>query len=209
MRPCSGNVFPTPVGVFLSSFLLSHAACGLPHARGGVSKQALKLYSPLKSSPRPWGCFCRIPWLHLPEAVFPTPVGVFLSSLLPPISATSLPHARGGVSLGAVDFPCRPQSSPRPWGCFSLRRIRPLATTVFPTPVGVFLFLTWNGVTQTSLPHARGGVSSSSCAGRSRKRSSPRPWGCFRRHPGNPAHPGVFPTPVGVFLIYYESDRVF
>ena len=70
---------------------------------------------------------------------------------------------------------------------------------VFPTPVGVFpsivrfIFVWW------SLPHARGGVSLKDTGTEARKKSSPRPWGCF---PVDVVHVDgscVFPTPVGVF----------
>ena len=92
--------------------------------------------------------------------VFPTPVGVFLLVLSKRISATRLPHARGGVSFFSVDDDLLEKSSPRPWGCF-LRPIELLAYfIVFPTPVGVFPLRCKESGTWTSLPHARGGVSS-------------------------------------------------
>ena len=49
------------------------------------------------------------------------------------------------------------------------------------------------------LPHARGGVSGGGGAGRSRRLSSPRPWGCFWARRCRCGHRCVFPTPVGVF----------
>ena len=50
-------VFPTPVGVFLTSKDRIGLVTGLPHARGGVSGVFIyKAFSDL-SSPRPWGCF--------------------------------------------------------------------------------------------------------------------------------------------------------
>ena len=72
------------------------------------------------------------------------------------------------------------RSSPRPWGCFPVVPGLRSCLEVFPTPVGVFL-KSWKGKTTiTSLPHARGGVSS------------------FYRLPYQTTI--VFPTPVGVFL---------
>ena len=74
---------------------------GLPHARGGVSKELQAEYARNLSSPRPWGCFhvyCRI---IIYNQVFPTPVGVFLTGLSIMLQKKCLPHARGGVSKGA------------------------------------------------------------------------------------------------------------
>ena len=90
-------------------------------------------------------------------------------------------------------------SSPRPWGCFQLSKIKLLVQNLFPTPVGVFLLYISTDIRDCSLPHARGGVSTtlwSLSAGppSSPRRggvsigksgnvcglcSSPRPWGCF------------------------------
>ena len=53
----AGLVFPTPVGVFLLSYIVQNMADGLPHARGGVSAQKAVRVRVARSSPRPWGCF--------------------------------------------------------------------------------------------------------------------------------------------------------
>ena len=113
---------------------------------------------------------------------------------------SSLPHARGGVSLTAAAQALGITSSPRPWGCFFLCCPSPVPPNVFPTPVGVFLILTATLTTEHRLPHARGGVSTSGLSVTHSPRSSPRPWGCFcySRKPREAKR--VFPTPVGVFL---------
>ena len=57
---CPGNrpvVFPTPVGVFPMISPYPGDSRGLPHARGGVSKQTSCKTREEPSSPRPWGCF--------------------------------------------------------------------------------------------------------------------------------------------------------
>ena len=171
------------------------------------------------SSPRPWGCFTAPPPLPRRSRVFPTPVGVFPSTAASPVPATSLPHARGGVSdvLAAVWEGW--QSSPRPWGCFPDYRASELQTLVFPTPVGVFpahprpsswaaVFPTPVGVfpatarripRMSRLPHARGGVSALTQAALRQLLSSPRPWGCFLYDDMHKLRCSVFPTPVGVF----------
>ena len=72
---------------------------------------------------------------------------------------------------------------------------------VFPTPVGVFLPTTRQNRAAASLPHARGGVSNHIFRDITEAESSPRPWGCFQERSPLGSTPGVFPTPVGVFLI--------
>ena len=192
-------VFPTPVGVFLPLPPPCVAPQGLPHARGGVSGCCPLHGSLFWSSPRPWGCFYLALLRPVPNVVFPTPVGVFLSRLTPSTLQLSLPHARGGVSLDK-DPCCTPvSSSPRPWGCFRARFGDDLYTRVFPTPVGVFLPTQTSCTTGPSLPHARGGVSQLIQGSYGGTRSSPRPWGCFHGRYGQPQFLAVFPTPVGVF----------
>ena len=115
----------------------------------------------------------------------------------------SLPHARGGVSCISSDGPTRTPSSPRPWGCFWRGRLWGVFSTVFPTPVGVFLRQVRHGRTVHSLPHARGGVSLQVKVSILLKLSSPRPWGCFYLGAEGHRRHRVFPTPVGVFLRTY------
>ncbi len=112
------DVFPTPVGVFLYRIDEWSGLEGLPHARGGVSRVTASALVRVKSSPRPWGCFPRSIVVAQFDAVFPTPVGVFLCFFRAKLSASRLPHARGGVSLA----------------CHMAIHTK----TVFPTPVGVF-----------------------------------------------------------------------
>ncbi len=50
-------VFPTPVGVFPVRRWFAWLSFRLPLARGGVSDSRPYRTAPLKSSPRPWGCF--------------------------------------------------------------------------------------------------------------------------------------------------------
>ena len=50
-------------------------------------------------------------------------------------------------------------SSPRPWGCFQTADDFIYTPQVFPTPVGVFPFLSATRGEVLGLPHARGGVS--------------------------------------------------
>ena len=111
-------VFPTPVGVFphpRSSVSRNHS---LPHACGGVSNEELKTLGITVSSPRLWGCFCVILDHRRGRCVFPTPVGVFLTTRKASWRASSLPHACGGVSIPIPHNALILPSSPRLWGCF-------------------------------------------------------------------------------------------
>ena len=92
------------------------------------------------SSPRPWGCFSNPDLFVSITLVFPTPVGVFLAPFLWWLYSESLPHARGGVSDSTNGLLTIGASSPRPWGCFYGEIGDEDIISVFPTPVGVFLF---------------------------------------------------------------------
>ena len=181
-HPCAADdrVFPTPVGVFPSADAATIAIASLPHARGGVSITTSTPPIRGRSSPRPWGCFLQERVALQVDDVFPTPVGVFLASLIADGTLCGLPHARGGVSLARRRYSVLNWSSPRPWGCFILNR----------APV----------TKRDGLPHARGGVSGTANSAVFTLPSSPRPWGCFPPALRPVLHPSVFPTPVGVFL---------
>ena len=73
----SKTVFPTHVGVFLKCTYTKYSVQGLPHARGGVSKEDVMADAKVWSSPRTWGCFYRPCRIHTGAVVFPTHVGVF------------------------------------------------------------------------------------------------------------------------------------
>ena len=72
---------------------------------------------------------------------------------------------------------------------------------VFPTHVGVFLYRTGGEGVMRSLPHARGGVSSTPWVCFRNSRSSPRTWGCFPQALHRARRRRVFPTHVGVFPV--------
>ena len=198
LHPC--EVFPTPVGVFPCSLVSSSIMLSLPHARGGVSLEAKERLWQKRSSPRPWGCFPSSPPVRNSSKVFPTPVGVFLCTARHSQACGCLPHASGGVSSSWAAAGKLVRSSPRPWGCFFRQHIALEKIFVFPTPVGVFPALSCPKCGHVGLPHARGGVSSLWIRAAELARSSPRPWGCFRKRPAGQLYHQVFPTPVGVFL---------
>ena len=158
------------------------------------------------SSPRPWGCFRIITSPFCRDRLFPTPGGVFPFAAKAGSVAIALPHARGGVSKEMLASFGLDASSPRPWGCFPHTSRGCDDRLLFPTPVGVFLACSGNCSACPSLPHARGGVSDLYSHDVSAAQSSPRPWGCFRVYWGVRLFGGVFPTPVGVFLVRNEHD---
>ena len=171
--------FPTPVGVFLAPCFSITLEKPLPHARGGVSEGTEEWAYASASSPRPWGCFSLKTRGKIMEALFPTPVGVFPARCSPLSFQEPLPHARGGVSTVGRNNGRENCSSPRPWGCFLKRREIRWLKTLFPTPVGVFLYPYPLLRKCRTLPHARGGVSAILPRIATAFRSSPRTWGCF------------------------------
>ena len=195
------EVFPTPVGVFPVSSRRTPMTGSLPHTRGGVSKKGPRSAKVRGSSPHPWGCFSNLQAVFVEIEVFPTPVGVFPVFHRQAGRYGSLPHTRGGVSRQRALIIGAELSSPHPWGCFSARAQRAPGRYVFPTPVGVFPFPICFFLRSASLPHTRGGVSSSKIRSQRYHRSSPHPWGCFLAARARAFRLGVFPTPVGVFPI--------
>ena len=197
--PCATWVFPTPVGVFLAVAGLDEAGVCLPHARGGVSGHVDVDAAIGASSPRPWGCFPFSYSAKSASTVFPTPVGVFPKEHSWFRAKDCLPHARGGVSKSREEALKIAQSSPRPWGCFRHQVRHAPGEEVFPTPVGVFPPSRAMLELMACLPHARGGVSDELARAKIEARSSPRPWGCFLPRVHTSTGSAVFPTPVGVF----------
>ncbi len=88
-----------------------------------------------------WGCFSVEDDGVGIHVVFPTHVGVFLSSAYDGDCYSSLPHACGGVSQFMRTNSNGEASSPRMWGCFQIRLLPCSSAGVFPTHVGVFLVL--------------------------------------------------------------------
>ena len=193
-------VFPTHVGVFLILLRCHLAGCRLPHARGGVSPALAVVADTGMSSPRTWGCFLNLIDFIPASEVFPTHVGVFLSSPCDRRSGECLPHARGGVSEIQQEITGMLSSSPRTWGCFYLPPALPVLALVFPTHVGVFPKSSKKSPGCFRLPHARGGVSTCRLHCLFLRWSSPRTWGCFPPAKDEERHPAVFPTHVGVFF---------
>ncbi len=191
-------MFPTVVS-------LGRSRSRLPHAGGGVSHFFLIHHVSLLSSPRRWGCFLKVLKEIGRAFVFPTQVGVFLQRCFVLLVACCLPHAGGGVSCGVVINKSVTASSPRRWGCFPPVNSTTLMKTVFPTQVGVFLNGGKEGLSDSRLPHAGGGVSDDIDHLLLSKSSSPRRWGCFRTSRDVSIRTGVFPTQVGVFLSYSLS----
>ena len=152
-------VFPTYVGVFPVMFCLFGWSVGLPHVRGGVSKESWRLSEDAASSPRTWGCFLRRQHGNCGGGVFPTYVGVFPKKPPGLQNTFCLPHVRGGVSFFLGKLFARHLSSPRTWGCFPVKPPGAAMGEVFPTYVGVFLSLTLSRSFLLRLPHVRGGVS--------------------------------------------------
>ncbi len=154
---------------------------GLPHPRGGVSSKNLTKFGLHMSSPPAWGCFYSHIVRNIPDIVFPTRVGVFLPEEKGQKNLYCLPHPRGGVSYYDVPSYFGKLSSPPAWGCFYGGVGDLYGHGVFPTRVGVFLFISYWHRLRGCLPHPRGGVSFFCILYRVIFLSSPPAWGCFRR----------------------------
>ena len=85
--------------------------------------------------------------------VFPIPVGVFLR--IAPVLPVGIgrPYASGSVSKVILVGTLGQVSSPLPWGCFHGASHGSHVSTVFPTPVGVFLLGSAVFALTDSLPH--------------------------------------------------------
>ncbi len=147
--------------------------------RGGVSPAAEFITSRPWSSPHAWGCFYMPLISRNPAIVFPTCVGVFLTSGAQCRPCGSLPHMRGGVSTASRDLLNMELSSPHAWGCFFHHLRRDSAAGVF--------------------PHTRGGVSLQLAVELTDAGSSPHVWGCFFITCERIWLYPVFPTCVEVF----------
>ena len=118
------KVFSTSVEVFPHVTGNLAREVGLLHVRGGVSYSLRNQIIGIRSSPRPWRCFCSDCSVARSVRVFSTSVEVFLRELVEERSSNGLLHVRGGVSEVRALENDPPMSSPRPWRCFSVKRYR-------------------------------------------------------------------------------------
>ncbi|SXL75210.1 Domain of uncharacterised function (DUF2825) [Klebsiella pneumoniae] len=169
--------------------------------RGGVSDPECHQQQDAESSPYAWGCFDDDYMSMVSDRVFPICVGVFLDRIDEGKNQKSLPHMRGGVSLCRLSTSLKTLSSPHAWGCFLVKLVSWRGSVVFPTCVGVFLFIIRICLCGGRLPHMRGGVSPANNGGGYGGGSSPHAWGCFPISAKTGLTRYVFPTCVGVFLI--------
>ena len=89
---------PRRWGCFPASIRMMLCIKSFPHAGGDVSGNAPVRVRLLQFSPRRWGCF---QWLLVycsRIVVFPTQVGMFLRTFMPPSGVCRFPHAGGDVS---------------------------------------------------------------------------------------------------------------
>ena len=118
------KVFPTHVGVFLSPLTFVSCFSGIPHSCGGVSEEMMEIAKKAMYSPLMWGCFFVFVHLKPLYLVFPTHVGVFLSTYGCNMYIRSIPHSCGGVSLVIYLDGKEIAYSPLMWGCFSCDILR-------------------------------------------------------------------------------------
>ena len=108
-----------------------------------------------------------------------------------------LPHARGGVSIFSIRGIKKNASSPRTWGVSNVYASCGKRNWSSPRTWGCFSASGRTTRRTGRLPHARGGVSSSTSEVHGKGLSSPRTWGCFTLGAGLSGFGIVFPTHVG------------
>ena len=96
-----GAVFPTYVGMFRRSPTSTSGARSFPHVCGDVPSEYGRYYDTAQFSPRMWGCSLRQRGCGGAIRVFPTYVGMFLSTLSGYRSPVRFPHVCGDVPLVA------------------------------------------------------------------------------------------------------------
>ena len=133
-----------------------------------------------ESSPRPWRCFSNRLSPRRSCSVFSTSVEVFPITHYSELVKRCLLHVRGGVSIQDERRRQEWESSPRPWRCFYKSVLSLPIYPVFSTSVEVFPIARVVSLRSGCLLHVRGGVSGFKRRGRRVRRSSPRPWRCFR-----------------------------
>ena len=131
--------------------------------------------------------------------VFSTHVEVFLLWTIILFLRLGFLHARGGVSLEALNSTIAEKFSPRTWRCFQPEDGRNLQVHVFSTHVEVFPKCTIFETKQNRFLHARGGVSTVLLWVLCLSWFSPRTWRCFRCYGLCEGLYQVFSTHVEVF----------
>ena len=93
------GLFPAHAGVFPAALLLPGRVVTLPRARGGISVPPNEWLSANISSPRTRGYFRVGAAGAGPDALFPAHAGVFPRLVVKLVAGSTLPRARGGISL--------------------------------------------------------------------------------------------------------------
>ena len=131
--------------------------------------------------------------------VFPTLVGMFRAVFDLHKANECFPHARGDVPAIATGALLALAFSPRSWGCSGEGHHPGCRERVFPTLVGMFRTLAFQGRHDARFPHARGDVPDERRSDIVDGGFSPRSWGCSDERRSDIVDGGVFPTLVGMF----------
>ena len=140
-RPCFQQrrlVFPTHVGMFRLSLLLTRVGGSFPHTCGDVPAECDINCILAKFSPHMWGCSDLLVKNGLLTEVFPTHVGMFRQISTNRDKADSFPHTCGDVPFEQTLATELAKFSPHMWGCSGMIHYLPQRQTVFPTHVGMF-----------------------------------------------------------------------
>ena len=112
------------------------------------------------------------------------------------------PHTRGGVPHSRQKGNGKTWFSPHTWGC-TVSAVPSLPTlNVFRTHVGVYLQGAKANFPEGSFPHTRGGVPTGDAITGATITFSPHTWGCTYQCAQPKFQMMVFPTHVGVYLVF-------
>ena len=156
------TLFPAHAGVFPNIGKSGLYKYALPRARGGISVSHAVFLENLPSSPRTRGYFHRVPRKGRAHLLFPAHAGVFPS-----------------VNYLTLLCGC---SSPRTRGYFHQADPGTSSQSLFPAHAGVFPNPSSTQTRSSTLPRARGGISTTTLDALKFDGSSPRTRGYFRSY---------------------------
>ena len=129
-------------------------------------------------SPRMWGCSVISSFKYTRPPLFPTYVGMFREHCFFVLNSCAFPHVCG-------DVPWRFDAdfwfgifSPRMWGCSVNPSHASMASSLFPTYVGMFRIYRRYSGKENSFPHVCGDVPDNPLKTAGHEVFSPRMWGC-------------------------------
>ena len=192
------HIVPTRVGVDRLCRTSPCTGQHRPHACGGGPPVRNLLWGNFQSSPRVWGWTACQGGPAGRQGIVPTRVGVDRARLPRARRGSHRPHACGGGPQHEHAWPHALPSSPRVWGWTEQDDATADGGHIVPTRVGVDRRRGCRPGRGTNRPHACGGGPLAANNKEEKVASSPRVWGWTAGPEGQPEHPTIVPTRVGV-----------